>query len=266
LRSTSGSLSGVILDERTAARLAATTRFGVIRQFERLDSTNRYLLDEARSGAADGTVAVAGYQTAGRGRQGRVWEAPPHSSLLVSVLLRPRHLPADRRYLATAAVALAAASACEEAAGFLPRLKWPNDLVVDDGKLAGVLAEVDGSAIVVGLGLNLDWPSDRLPEGATAVNRVSGRPADAGRVLVAFLTQLDRRCRQLEEAAGREALSAAAREASATIGREVRVELAGGTVAGRAEDVDELGHLRVRTADGGLVEVTAGDVVHLRPA
>ncbi|HZQ88358.1 MAG TPA: bifunctional biotin--[acetyl-CoA-carboxylase] synthetase/biotin operon repressor, partial [Acidimicrobiales bacterium] len=85
------------------------------------------MLDAAREGAPEGTVAVADHQTAGRGRLGRVWVAPPGASLLVSILLRPS-LPPDRLHLATAAVALSAAAALEEVAGFRPGLKWPNDL------------------------------------------------------------------------------------------------------------------------------------------
>jgi BirA family biotin operon repressor/biotin-[acetyl-CoA-carboxylase] ligase len=255
----------VILDERTLGRLVAATRFSDIRQFDRLDSTNRYLLDEARAGAPDGTVVVAAYQTAGRGRLGRVWQSPPGASLLVSILLRPVNLPSSRRHLVTAAVGLAAASACDDVAGFRPALKWPNDLVVDGGKLAGILAEVDGKAVVVGLGLNLDWPPDQLPEGAVTVGGVSGRRVDPGRILERLLTYLEPRCRQLEDATGRAALSADERAASATIGRDVRAELGERTVVGTAEDIDDQGHLRVRTPEGALVEVTAGDVVHLHP-
>src|ERR1700681_4786111 len=116
----------MIVDERTLQRLATITRFTDIRQFDLIDSTNRYLLDAARTGAADGTVAIAAYQTAGRGRRGRTWTAMPNASLLVSVLLRPSGLPADRRHLVTAAMSLAAISACEEVAGFRPGVKWPN--------------------------------------------------------------------------------------------------------------------------------------------
>ena len=175
LLSTYGSLAGMIVDERTLQSLAANTRFTDIRQFDLIDSTNRYLLDAARAGAADGTVAVAAYQTEGRGRRGRTWTALPNASLLASVLLRPAGLPPDRRHLVTSAVSLAAVSACEEVAGFRPGLKWPNDLVVDDRKLAGVLAEIDGDAIVTGLGMNLNWPAEELPESAVSVNGVSGR-------------------------------------------------------------------------------------------
>ena len=117
-------------------------RFHSVREFDELDSTNRYLLEEARRGSPEGVVAVADHQTAGRGRLGRTWEAPPGSSLLMSVLLRPP-LEAPQLYLATAAVALSTAAACRRAAGTDARCKWPNDLVVDDRKLAGVLAEVE---------------------------------------------------------------------------------------------------------------------------
>ncbi len=171
------------------------TRFHDVRRFESIDSTNRYLLDEARAGAAEGVVAVADHQTAGRGRLGRSWEAPAGANLLFSVLLRPAIEPSER-HLATTAVALAALAAVEGSGtegsgtegsgsegsgtegsgpdtgppGTAVRIgiKWPNDLVAPDGrKLAGVLAEADltsgspGSPapIVVGVGINVNWPA-----------------------------------------------------------------------------------------------------------
>jgi biotin-(acetyl-CoA carboxylase) ligase len=114
---------------------------GPVRRFIEIDSTNRYLADEARLGSPHGLVVVAGYQTAGRGRLGRRWDAPPGVNLLMSVLLRPGDDPAAP-HAGVLAVALAAADACTAVAGVEPRLKWPNDLVVDDLKLAGILAEV----------------------------------------------------------------------------------------------------------------------------
>jgi BirA family transcriptional regulator, biotin operon repressor / biotin---[acetyl-CoA-carboxylase] ligase len=256
----------MIVDERTLQRLAANTRFSDIRQFDLIDSTNRYLLDEARAGAADGTVAVAAYQTDGRGRRGRTWTALPNASLLASVLLRPAGLPPGRRHLVTAALSLAAAWACEEVAGFRPRVKWPNDLVVDDRKLAGILAETDGDAIVAGLGMNLNWPPEELPEGAVSVWGLSGRPVEPGDMLAALLTDLEHRCVQLSDPDGQRAITEDSRESSATIGRAVRVELIDRTVMGTAESIDEQGHLHVRTTGGDPLEVNAGDVVHLRPA
>jgi BirA family biotin operon repressor/biotin-[acetyl-CoA-carboxylase] ligase len=140
----------------------AGTRFAEVRWFEELDSTNRYLLHEARRGAAEGLVVVADHQSAGRGRLGRRWEAPRAANLLVSVLLRPR-LPMAARHLASAVVALAAADACVALGGIAVDVKWPNDLLVGGRKLAGVLAEADVGAedrspVVVGIGINVAWP------------------------------------------------------------------------------------------------------------
>jgi BirA family biotin operon repressor/biotin-[acetyl-CoA-carboxylase] ligase len=168
------------------------TRFREVRRFAELDSTNRYLVDEAIAGAPDGLVAVAGYQSKGHGRLGRRWEAPPGANLLASVLLRPWLAP-DELHLCTVVLTLAAADACIEAAELEPRIKWPNDLCIAERKLAGVLAksvpvspsveeapkphkgrgersnrarreDVDeiaadeGRAVVIGLGLNVRWP------------------------------------------------------------------------------------------------------------
>ncbi|HEY5014970.1 MAG TPA: biotin--[acetyl-CoA-carboxylase] ligase, partial [Acidimicrobiia bacterium] len=170
------------------------TRFREVRWFASLDSTNRYLATEAQAGAAPGLVAVADEQTAGRGRLGRTWIAPPGASLLASVLLAG-DAPPDERHLALVVAALAAIDAVDDHCGFRPRLKWPNDLVVDDRKLAGLLAEaLPGGEIVVGMGLNVDWATfpTEIEATATACNR-EGRAVPRDELLVAWLRRLDRR-------------------------------------------------------------------------
>jgi BirA family biotin operon repressor/biotin-[acetyl-CoA-carboxylase] ligase len=243
-----------------------------VRRFASVDSTNRYLLDEARAGAPEGVVAVADHQDAGRGRQGRVWTAPQGSSLLVSVLLRPALAP-DRLMLVTMAAGVALAEAVEQVAGFAVALKWPNDLVVRDRKLAGLLAEADvpagaarPAAVVVGAGCNVQWDvfPPELAASATACNLEAGHPVDRDAVLTAFLERLDARYGALD------GVAEAYRARLGTLGRRVRVELgtgaAGRTVVGRAAGIDGSGRLLVDADDGGRHELTAGDVFHLRPA
>ncbi len=232
-----------------------------IRWFDSLDSTNRYLLDEARAGAPHGLVAVADYQTAGRGRRGRDWVAPPGASLLVSVLLRPTLTP-ERAPLVTMACGVAMAEAIARVAGFTPGLKWPNDLVVNDRKLVGILAEADAGAVVVGVGVNVEWhefPAE-LAETATACNLEAGHPVDRRELLEAFLAELDQRSADLD------AVIAEYRTRLVTLGRRVRIERADGDFVGRAVDVGDAGQLRVEGDDGAVVEVRVGDVVHLRNA
>src|SRR5215213_687611 len=199
-------------------RIVPRLRFDDVRWVEETDSTNTRLLEEARAGAPEGVVLVADHQTAGRGRLGRRWEAPPGSSLLVSVLLRP-DVPVDRGHLVTMAAGLAASDACEAVAGVRPGLKWPNDLVVDDAKLAGLLAEsvVDGErlgALVVGMGLNV---TAAPAEGATCLADHADRPVERRELLEAWLGRLDARLDDLD------AVRADYRPRCATLGRQVRV-------------------------------------------
>lgn len=266
------------LAERARSMLGGT-RFHDLRWVERTGSTNADLLDAARSGAPEGAVLLAEEQTAGRGRLGRVWSAPAGSSLLCSILLRPSLAPVDA-HLATAAVALAARAALAEVAGVAPSLKWPNDLVVErqgaTRKLAGVLAEavVAGArldALVVGIGVNVNWPPelpDELAAIATAANHEAGREVDRVVVLTSMLTHLDAMVDEMANLAGRGALAERYALACTTVGQDVRVELVGEELVGRAVGVTPGGHLLVEVDDGGTPEtrqVAAGDVVHLRP-
>jgi BirA family biotin operon repressor/biotin-[acetyl-CoA-carboxylase] ligase len=226
----------------------ADTRFRVVEWFASVDSTNRLLLEHAADGAAEGTVAVADEQTAGRGRLGRTWLAPPGAALLVSVLLRPQ-LPPERIHLVTLAAALAALDALPEVDA---RVKWPNDVVVGDRKLAGVLAEGDGGgAVVVGMGCNVrdDWFPPELRDVATAY------AIDRRELLVAWLRAYDTRLDAIDDVVR----DAAAR--SATLGRRVRVDVGAEVFEGIARALTDEGYLVV---DDRVV--SAGDVVHLRPA
>jgi BirA family biotin operon repressor/biotin-[acetyl-CoA-carboxylase] ligase len=256
------------------------TRFRDIRRLDSVDSTNRYLLAEARNGAAEGVVAVAEFQTAGRGRLGRRWEAPAGSNLLLSVLLRPALRP-DQRHLAGSALCLAAGDAVERAVGVVLAVKWPNDLLGPDGrKVAGVLAEADMAgpdeshdpppAVVAGIGINVNWPVDDhgLPPDLVGVAGslcgLVGRPVDRSRLLETLLEALEPRVEDLGTAAGRARLVSVLRSRCTTIGTVVRVEQESGGFVGRAVDLTPDGHLVVE-ANGGRQTVFAGDVVHLRP-
>jgi len=254
------------------------SRFSEIRWFSEIDSTNRYLIDEARAGAPEGLVAAADHQLAGRGRLGRRWEAPPGHNLLVSVLLRP-DVPPEYLHLCSAVVAVAAASACTAGTGLEPSLKWPNDLVVGTRKLAGVLAELDmvpagPAALVVGIGLNVAWPGPpgeagapevpaELRETATSVWRETGTRHDPRALLDLLLGDLEPRLADLAASDGRLRQSSEYRRRCSTLGQRVRVELHGESVTGDAVDVTPEGHL-VIDVGACLRTVTAGDVVHLR--
>jgi BirA family biotin operon repressor/biotin-[acetyl-CoA-carboxylase] ligase len=255
---------------RDVARRLARTRFHRVAWFVEVDSTNRFLLDAARAEEPEGLVAVADSQTAGRGRLGRRWVAPPGASLLASVLVRPE-LPVDDLHLLTGAAAVTAADAVDALARVGARLKWPNDLVVGDRKLAGVLAESvrsrRGLAVVVGLGLNVCWPDvpAELAGIATACNLESDTPVDRADLLVAWLERFDRALHDLDGPRGRDTLRAAILARSATVGRRVRAELTDGSVEGVATGITTAGHLEVLADDGSPRTVVAGDVVHLRP-
>lgn len=215
-------------------------------------STNAVVAERARDGEPGGLVVVAEQQTAGRGRLDRTWSSPPRAGLTLSVLLRPE-LPADRWPWLPLWGGLAVARAVREQTGVDAVLKWPNDVLVDGRKLAGLLAEVPcAGAFVLGIGLNVTSRPDELPAGGTSLALEGATTTDRDTLLRALLRSLTD---VLAEAApdGYRALCA-------SLGTQVRVELpGGGSVEGLAAAVDDAGRLVV---DG--TAYSAGDVVHLR--
>jgi BirA family transcriptional regulator, biotin operon repressor / biotin---[acetyl-CoA-carboxylase] ligase len=252
---------------------AAGGRWRDIRVVAETGSTNADLLAEAAGGAPEGTVLVAEAQSAGRGRVGRSWVSPPRAGLTVSVLLRPALVPATSWSWVPLLAGVALASSLQADAAVDARLKWPNDVMVDGAKLAGILAERADDAIVVGAGVNVSASRDELPEpGATSLAPTSLALAGAAcldrqQLLAGLLAELERWYLTWSGQAGDVAasgLAAAYLRLCDTLGRQVRVSMPGGRiVAGMASDVDASGRLVIST-DSGAVSVSAGDVVHVR--
>jgi BirA family transcriptional regulator, biotin operon repressor / biotin---[acetyl-CoA-carboxylase] ligase len=236
-----------------------------IRVTSETGSTNADLLAEAQAGAAEGLVLTAETQTAGRGRLGRSWSSPPRAALVFSVLLRPVTVtPAGRAWLPLL-TGIAVAAALRAEAGVTATLKWPNDVLVDGRKVAGILAEAHGGAVVAGVGLNVTLTRAELPvPTATSLLLENATCLDRERLLAAILTELASRYTAWTAGPDPAGLRAEYLRWCVTVGREVRVELPGGAaLAGTATDVDETGRLAVQTGSGRTL-VGAGDVVHVR--
>lgn len=228
-------------------------------------STNADLAAAARAGDPGGLVLVAEHQDQGRGRLDRTWVSPPRAGLTFSMLWRPPVEPARWGWLSPL-VGLAVAEAVSETALVDVRLKWPNDLLVGHRKLAGVLAERVGEAVVVGVGLNVSTRVDELVgPAATSLLFEDGACTDRDPLLRSVLRRIAERYRDWTTRGGDPtALRQALVERSATVGQEVQVLLPGGrTLRGAASDIDAEGRLVVVTEDG-VEAVAAGDVVHLR--
>lgn len=232
-------------------------------------STNALLADRARTGAAAGTVLVTEHQTAGRGRLDRTWLTPARACLTFSLLERP-DLPARHWPMIPLAVGYAVHTALSAS---LPELsdrglglKWPNDVLVADRKLAGILVEridtPDGPAAVIGIGLNVSLTDGELPvPTATSLALELGRAPDRTDLLLDLVAALGDAVGMLHQP---EHLRAAYAAVCSTVGREVRVELpTGPPLLGRAADIDTDGRLLV-DGPGGRVAVGVGDVIHVR--
>jgi BirA family biotin operon repressor/biotin-[acetyl-CoA-carboxylase] ligase len=261
-----------------------TQRLGrTLRLFDEVDSTNLVATEMAQRGADHGTVVVAERQTAGKGRLGRSWFSPAGEGLYCSILLRSeysRSLP-DRLTWIPLISAMATARAIDQTTGLAVRLKWPNDVLLGERKVGGLLCESGGRAsgpshavghpgyVIVGIGLNVNieiFPED-LRDVATSLAIAAGCPVDRTRLLTALLNELEMTIESLSTASDLD-LVRSYTAVCATLGRRVKLELAGNeSLTGWAQAIGPDGSLRV-IRDGpqadSMVAVRAGEVVHVR--
>jgi BirA family transcriptional regulator, biotin operon repressor / biotin---[acetyl-CoA-carboxylase] ligase len=235
-------------------------------------STNTDLLRLAAAGAPEGIVLATESQTAGKGRQGRVWRTRPGAALTFSVLLRPDPVPQAARGWLPLLTGVAVVHALGRVSALDASLKWPNDVLAGQGKLAGILAEQAAGAVVVGIGINVLGSEQDLPvASATSLERCGAGETDRTNLLAAILEEIEHWYLRWREAGHGDAEAAGLRKEylslSATVGQNVRVQLPGDRVlTGRAAGVDGAGQLLVENADADLVAVSAGDVIHVRSA
>ena len=252
-----------------------TGRFGQhIRYFDEIGSTNTEGLDWALRGGPEGSIVVTDHQTSGRGRWGRSWFSQPGKLLQFSLILRPQ-LPPGRAGILTTALGVACVRAVRSLTDLPARIKWPNDVVVDGRKLAGMLVETTtmGSVIdaaVCGLGINVYLAKDEIPaelraRASSLAIESEGRPVPPRSVLLARIVD---EIEALYPAVTGDAtqLLAEAMELSAVLGHDVVVRFVdGSTITGRAEGFDDAGGLRIATA-AELTTVRVGEIEQLRAA
>lgn len=232
-------------------------------------STNADLIARAEGGDdIDGSVLLAEYQSAGRGRHGRHWSAPPRAQIALSVGVGAASVPRSGWGWLPLATGVAVADALADVTGIQAGLKWPNDVLVDGGKLAGILAEVAAPTpvVVLGLGLNVTMTADEAPDPvATSLSMLGASVTDRNVLAQAILRRLAERIDAWRTAGGADgALVADYQRYSLTLGSRVQVTLPGDReVVGLAQAIDETGRLCVDTG-GQTVAISAGDITHLR--
>ena len=241
-----------------------------IHVLDQATSTNDVIEQMAAENASEGLVVFSESQTKGRGRLGRRWSSPSGKGLWFSILLRPNLHPTEITQL-TAATATALTRAIASETGLHVEIKWPNDLLLNGKKIAGILTELQAELdrvrhVIIGIGMDVQQsPSDfpeELRKSATSLKIALGRPVDRPSLATAALRELDRDYarilkRQFEE------LAEEWESRCGTLGQHVSIKVGGRTLCGRAESLDPNGALLIRTDHGQLEPVTGGDVLIL---
>ena len=226
-----------------------------------IDSTMTEASRLAASGAPSGTVVGAEEQTAGRGRHGRSWHSESGSGLYFSVILRHQLTPVNLPVV-TLALGLAVREAILQATDLVCDLRWPNDLLIQSKKCAGILTELDGSAIIAGIGINVNhsrFPSD-LGDIATSLRLVGAHVYSRERLLMELLPAIDRYCALLERDGREPILEMFARASSYVTGRRVCVDQDGSELLGTTAGLNDSGFLMLRKDDGSNHLIVAGGV------
>ncbi len=241
-----------------------------IRVLDQVISTNDVIEQMTTDNPTEGLAVFAESQTKGRGRLGRRWSSPSGKGLWFSILLRPNLHPMEITQL-TAAAATALARAIENETGLHAEIKWPNDLLIDGKKVAGILTELQGELdlvhyVIIGIGIDVqqspsDFPAE-LRKSAISLKMALGRPVDRPSLATAILRELDRDYARILDRQFKE-LAEEWEARCSTLGQHVSIEVGARTLRGRAEALDPNGALLLRTDHGRLEPITGGDVLIL---
>lgn len=233
---------------------------------EKTDSTNEEAKRQAEAGAAHGTVILAREQTLGRGRRGRSWHSPAGDSIYMSLLLRPVFAP-DRASMLTLLAALAVSRAVEDVCGLSAMIKWPNDLLVQERKICGILTEMGLGQkgidyVIIGIGVNVDQKEfpDEIRDRATSLQVHCPSPVDRERLIQRILEELEVLYNSFCERQDLEALREEYNRRLINVGRQVKLVEGETEETGLALGINEMGELLVRRGDGTIRMVSAGEV------
>ncbi len=237
-----------------------------VRYMETIDSTNLYARRLGEDGAVEGVLVVADEQTAGKGRSGRHWTTPPGSAIAMSVLLRPRIAP-ERISMVTLVMGLAVAKAVRELYGLDALIKWPNDVVVNGKKICGILTEMSAELmavnyIVIGVGINSNMKEfpEEIRTTATSIALELGRDVSRARLIAEVMKHFETLYRSFLETSDLSGIMSDYNTILVNIGRRVRVLEPGNEYSAKALGIDRNGRLLVRTDEGTVRDVYAGEV------
>jgi len=263
--------SDVPLTAACVLPLANTRQLGhrIYRYLETTASTNADARALEQTGAPHGSLVVAETQTAGRGRHDRLWLSPPGVGIYATLLLRPAHLAPEQTPLLTLLAAVAATEAIARTVPEVaPSIKWPNDILIDGRKVAGILAEMtDGAAaapcVLLGIGINVNTPRDRLPERplypATSLAQEAGHTVSRAALLGAWLQRVEHWLGRIEDGQSKALLERWTRCAGMT-GRRVTVTQQAGVVGGTVSGIADDGALLLLTDDDQTIRILSGDL------
>ena len=236
--------------------------------FDALPSTMDIAMQLGLDGSAEGTVVIAETQTKGRGRLGRSWSSPKYKGIYLSLVLRPKILP-NASSILTLLAAVSLCEAIQEITTLEARIKWPNDILIHNKKLGGILTELNAEMdsvrfIVIGIGINVNNEHKTIPEGATSLKEQKKENINRIALVQEILRKIEANYSLFQKRTGKESIIDKWRNYNITLGRKVKVACQSIHLEGQALDIDIDGGLLVRR-DCGLVEkVMAGDVVLCR--
>ena len=259
-----------LFDEEELRTLLQRQSFGhPLYFFKTIASTNDYARELAARDSPEGTLVISEEQTAGRGRMGNSWISPPGTGIWISLILRPP-LPPSQGPLITPMTAVAVAGAIRKVTGLSAGIKWPNDIIINNRKAAGILIESSAGErsikhLIVGIGINVNTEvfPEEIRESATSLSICSGKKISRMEILISVIRQLERLYSIVIPGGKPRIILERYRSWSVTLGKMITADRAGGKITARALDITPNGGLLVRDQTGITEELISGEIQNL---